>query len=60
MLSASPLIEKLTALIDTDREKALSTATFIYRLSLLQSRKLAENEMAALLTDGYKLLGDLL
>ncbi len=58
--TASPLIEKLTALIDTDREKALSTATFIYRLSLLQSRKLAENEMAALLTDGYKLLDDLL
>ena len=58
--TASPLIEKLTTLIDDDREKAISTATFIYRLALLQSRKLSESEMAALLTEGYKLLDNLL
>ena len=56
----APLIQKLAALVDTDRERALSAATFIYRLALMQSRKLSEKEMADLLAGGYALLGDLL
>ena len=58
--TASPLTEKLTALLDSNREKAVATATFIYRLALLQSRKPSESEMAALLEGGYALLCDLL
>ncbi|MBQ3063799.1 MAG: molecular chaperone HtpG [Clostridia bacterium] len=56
----APLIAKLSALIDTDRTRAVAVATFIYRLALLQSRKLKEEEMTALLSEGYTLLGDLL
>ncbi len=58
--TGAPLTEKLAALIDKDRERALSAASFIYRLAVLQSRKLAEEEMSALLTDGYALLDELL
>ena len=56
----APLIQKLAALVETDHERALSAATFIYRLALMQSRKLSEKEMADLLAGGYALLGDLL
>lgn len=58
--TASPLVKKLAALPDTDREKAISVATFIYRLALMQSRKLSEDEMADLLAGGYTLLDTLL
>jgi molecular chaperone HtpG len=55
--TASPLLDKLSQLADTDSDKARLMAGQIYRLSLLAQRKLTAEELSAFLTESFTLLG---
>ena len=55
--SKSPLIEKLTAILESDSEKAKLMAGEIYRLALISQRRLTADELKSFLSDSFKLLG---
>ena len=57
--TASPLVEKLSGLLDSNAARAKQLAAFLWKLSLLSLRKLSAAEMQEFLTGAYKLLGDL-
>lgn len=54
--TGSPLTEKLSALCDTDEEKALQIASYIFKLSLLSQKKLSPEEMNGFMHDSFELL----
>lgn len=56
--TASPLIQKLSAMQKAGSEKCELLAAEIYRLALLSHRKLTEKEMAEFLSSTYRLLLD--
>lgn len=55
--SGSSLVDKLSIVIDTDREKAKLMASEIYRLALISQRHMTADELKAFLADSFKLLG---
>ena len=55
--SSSPLITKLSAIIESDNEKARLIASEIYRLALISQRHMTAEEMKAFLSDSFKILG---
>ncbi len=55
----SPLIKKLSKMLEDGSTKAEALAAHIYRLALLSHRKLNADEMQAFLEDSYQLLLDL-
>ena len=58
--TASPLVEKLTALLDSgDSDRANVIAKQIYMLSSLSQRQLTAEELVAFLNDSYDILGKL-
>ncbi|MGN1346421.1 MAG: molecular chaperone HtpG [Eubacteriales bacterium] len=58
--TASPLVEKLTTLLDSgEKELAETIARQIYRLSSLSQRQLSADELVAFLNDSYNILGKL-
>ncbi len=54
--TSSPLIEKLEAVAESDREKAKEMSSFIYKLSLLSQKKLSAEEMTDFTRAGFDLL----
>ena len=54
--NSAPLIDKLTALLESDQEKAHKIAGQIYRLSVLSQRKLTADELKNFLSDSFDLL----
>ena len=57
--TASPLIQKLDALRDTDGDRAKELASYLYRLSVLSQRRFSAEEMQTFLKDSYRILSDL-
>ena len=57
--NASPLIARLSVLTTEEPEKAEMMASLIYRLSMLAQRKLNADELSALLSECFALLGTL-
>ncbi|MBR7182186.1 MAG: molecular chaperone HtpG, partial [Clostridia bacterium] len=58
--TASPLITRVNALLESDTEKAERLASHLYRLALLSQRKLSADEMQTFLGESYRLLEELL
>ena len=54
--SSSPLIDRLSAIIIEDRDKARIMANEIYKLSLISQRHLTADELKDFLSDSFKLL----
>ena len=57
--AASPLIEKIGGMAETDRERAEKLAAHVYQLAVLAHRRFSAAELQAFLDDSYKLLDDL-
>lgn len=57
--TASPLLGKVNAMLESETARAESLASYIYRLSLLSSRKFTAAEMEQFLKDSYELLSKL-
>lgn len=55
--SSSPLVDRLSAIMLEDREKAKLMANEIYKLSLMSQRHMTAEELKAFLSDSFKLLG---
>jgi hypothetical protein len=55
--ASSPLINKLSAIIESDNDKAKLIASEIYRLALISQRHMTADEMKAFLSDSFKILG---
>ena len=53
----SPLISKLSGVLESDRASAEQMASYIYKLSVLSQRKLSAEEMQAFLADSFEILG---
>ena len=53
----SPLISKLSGLLESDRASAEQMASYIYKLSVLSQRKFSAEEMQAFLADSFEILG---
>jgi len=54
--TASPLVKKLTAVAETDCEKASVMASYLYKLSLLSQKKFSADEMQSFMKDSFDLL----
>ena len=52
----SPLISKLSALIENDKDAAEQIASYIYKLSVISQRKLSAQEMQEFLADSFRIL----
>ena len=57
--TSSPLIKKLSALAQTDTEKAKQTASYLYKLSLLSQKKFTAEEMQSFMKDSFDILSKL-
>lgn len=57
--TSSPLIKKLSAMADTDAEKAKQTASYLYKLSLLSQKKFTAEEMQSFMKDSFDILSKL-
>ncbi len=55
--ASSPLINKLSAIIEGDNDKAKLIASEIYRLALISQRHMTADEMKAFLSNSFKILG---
>jgi molecular chaperone HtpG len=55
--ASSPLINKLSAIIESDNDKAKLIASEIYRLALISQRHMTADEMKAFLSDSFKIMG---
>ena len=55
--TASPLTARITALCDTDADKAELLAAQVYRLCLLSQRRLTAEELTSFLAGSFDLLG---
>jgi hypothetical protein len=55
--SSSPLIDRLSAIMTEDREKAKLMANEIYKLSLISQRHMTAEELRDFLSDSFKLMG---
>jgi len=53
------LIEKLTALVSEDAEKAARMASYIFKLAVISQRKLSAEEMSSFLEDSFALLEEI-
>ena len=53
---SSPVIQKLSNLLETDEAKATELASYIYKLALVAHRKLSAEEMTDFLNESYALL----
>ncbi|MBE6556436.1 MAG: molecular chaperone HtpG [Ruminococcaceae bacterium] len=54
--TSSPLINKLSALIATDENKARAMASYIYKVSLLSQKKFSAEEMQGFMQDSFDML----
>ncbi len=54
--TASPLIQKLEDLCESDPERAKAMASYLYRLSLLSQKKFSAEQMQAFMKDSFDLL----
>ncbi len=54
--TASPLLQKLEGLTESDPEKAKALASYLYQLSLLSQKKLSAEQMQAFMKDSFELL----
>ncbi len=57
--TGAPLTERIISLLDTDPAKAETIAAQVWRLSLLSQRKLSAEELTALLSSSFDLLGQI-
>lgn len=57
--TSSPLIKKLSAMADTDADKAKQTASYLYKLSLLSQKKFTAEEMQSFMKDSFDILSKL-
>ncbi len=54
--TASPLVQKLCTVAESDREKASAMASYLYKLSLLSQKKFSADEMQGFMQDSFDLL----
>ena len=54
--TSSELITKLSDTLTQDQEKALSIASYIYKISLLSQKKFSADEMQSFMKDSFELL----
>ena len=57
--TSSPLIKKLSAMAETDADKAKQTASYLYKLSLLSQKKFTAEEMQSFMKDSFDILSKL-
>ena len=57
--TASPLIKKITDMLENDAPKAEPFAAYLYQLAVLSQRRFSAEEMQSFLKESYRLLGDL-
>ena len=57
--TSSPLIAKLSALAQTDADKAKRIASYVYKLSLLSQKKFSAEEMQTFMKDSFDILLEL-
>ena len=56
--SSSPLIKKISDLINDDIQKAEKIASYVYKVALLSQKKLSSEEMKAFAADSFAILLD--
>ena len=54
--TASPLLQKLCNEAESNREKAVAMASYLYKLSLLSQKKFSADEMQSFMKDSFDLL----
>ncbi|MBE6702595.1 MAG: molecular chaperone HtpG [Ruminococcaceae bacterium] len=57
--TASPLVEKISAMQKSDSEKAERFASYLYRLAVLSQRRFSAEETQEFLKDSYRILTEL-
>ena len=57
--SSCPLIDKLSALVSENADKASRMASYIFKLAVISQRKLSAEEMSSFLEDSFALLEEI-
>lgn len=57
--ASSPLVTRLSSLLNEDHERATAIASYIYKLALLSQRHLSAEEMKTFLDDSFAILAQL-